>query len=408
VANPGSYQSFFNNPAGFGKYSGFTLLSVNPWIFTDVATIGLLTEPEQTISDIENSLDDPDIQTEIDQWLNATSSEDLAAIIQDAGYTEADILAAGGPEPFFDGLTQEEIVQVIGLVLEQEDFPVKPQDLGLPSGAARVGMASGLALTRSGLGLGIFGILEAELSGQNILAAEGVVKGQITAHAGYAYTFDLELLQLHVGAQIRPTFYLQAPVGVTFISDLMSSVDVFSVISNIQAIQGYGLGIDAGIILDIWGFSFGLSAFDLFGTKLRAGSVNLGDYLMNPLMKVENGLEENVPMSMNFGVAFRPQLGSLKYMLDPTLYVDFQDINGIVSAVSAGDKYALLDLINVGADVTLFRTLKARAGYTQGYFTVGAGLDLLFLEANVAATFGTLDIENVSDFGISADIAFRF
>jgi hypothetical protein len=40
--------------------------------------------------------------------------------------------------------------------------------------------------------------------------------------------------------------------------------------------------------------------------------------------------------------------------------------------------------LNLGADVTLLKMLSLRTGLNGGYLTAGAGLDLLFMEVNVA------------------------
>ena len=90
------------------------------------------------------------------------------------------------------------------------------------------------------------------------------------------------------------------------------------------------------------------------------------------------------------------------------------DINGVIAAAKlAGDdteaaKAEILDLVKIGADVKLLSFLRARAGFADGYFTLGAGIELPFINVNLASTFGTPNIEDISDFGLAAEVAIRF
>lgn len=417
ITDPGGHQSFFFNPAGFALENQFTALSINGWLFTDKNTIELLKNPEEKATEIQQNLDDPDVQQQIDDWLVETGETELANILSAEGYTLADIQAAGGPEAFFNSLTDEEIYDIVGVVMEQETFPIKPSDIGLPSGAARAGLSSGISFTRNGFGVGLFAVVDAKLEGQNILGAQGSAVGQLTFHAGYSHTLDLGLIKLHMGAQARPTLVVNTSINKDFIPNLMEGQGTaFDVLKTMDGIKGAGIGIDAGAIMELGWFKAGISATDLFGvhkdffgTKMTYDDIILGELLEDGGALLPQGENSTIyPVALNFGVGFNPSIPGLNKVIDPYLYVDFQDINGVITAAKNTNENALLDLVKVGADVKILNFLNARAGYADGYFTLGAGVDLLFLEANVAATFGTLQVEDISDFGVTAEFALRF
>ena len=413
VADPGGYQAFFHNPAGFAKEDQFTLLSLNPWIFTDKDTIEILQNPKATADNLEtqftDSAENPDIEAEIQAWFDKKTTEELAAILNDAGYTQQDIYEAGGVDAFFASLTQEELISLAGIVLEDPTFPVDKEKLNLPSGAARVGTSAGIAFTSGGFAIGAFGIVDAQLEGPNILAAEGRATAQITLHAGYAHTFDLNLIKLRTGLQVRPTILYNVNVDSSFLPEIMNGgAQIVDYLLNKEGVASFGLGVDAGVIVDIWWFNFGVSAMNLL-SYMNEQPASLNDIKDNPSMlfpETEPAFKEN--LALNFGVGFHPQFGPLSALLDPAIYVDFQDINGVIEAAGAGDDKALLDMIKIGADVKLLSFLRAKAGFADGYFTLGAGLDLPLINVSVAANFGALQVDDISDFGVTAEVAFRF
>jgi hypothetical protein len=408
TALPKPMMSFYYNPAGFALENDFVISPINLWLFTDTATLQLLSNPEQAASDIESNLADSNIDQDIADWLNSKSDAELAQIVSDAGYTEADIIAAGGPEPFFDSLTTDEKIAIIGLVLEQPDAPVTADQLGLPSGAFRAGANLGVGLTAGGLGLGTFITLDADLSGNNILVAEGSATAQFTVPVGYAMDFDLGLAKVYVGAQLRPFINFYAPVDNQFIASLVASDGTFiGQLMNTPAQREFGLAIDAGAIVDIWWFNFGVSLFDAFN-RTWYDSGTLGDYFNDPNFEPTPGEAFVVDPTLNFGTAFNPQIPVISGIIDPTLYADFNDLGGMISAIQARDTEAIAEMVSVGLDARILNFINARAGYSNGYYALGAGLDLWFLEFDVATTFNAIETENISDFGVSFEARLHF
>lgn len=417
VAMPEPMRTFYYNPAGFSRESAFTISPLNVWLFTDVNTVQLLSNPEQASKDIEEGLADSNIDQEIADWLNSKTDEELAQIISDACYTELDIINAGGPEPFFDTLTEDEKISIIGLILEQPDSPVNTSDLGLPSGAFRAGAQLGLGFTTGtgesgygGLGFGTFLTVDAELEGNNLLAAEGITKAQLTTPIGYSHAFDLGFGPLRVGAQFRPFINFTTPVNSQFVSGLLNNnTDFVSYLFEQQARREIGFGIDLGAILEIWWFNFGFSVFDILNsTTYNEGT--LGSYFNGIEPPSQNEVVYSVEPTYNFGLSINPSIGSRtqNVLLDPDFYVDIRDIGGVIDSVQNGQPEEILKYLSVGADVKMLGFLSARAGYSNGYYAVGAGIDFIFLELDIAATFSALEVEDISDFGIVAELRLNF
>ncbi len=408
IAEPNDFASFFYNPAGFAKNKGFNLINATPWIFTDMATINLLTNPEEFASGIETQMADTDVQADIVDWFADQTTESLALVLLDAGYSELDIITAGGPSTFFENLTEDEILSIIGVVIAQEDFPISAATLGLPSGAARVGMHNGIYFVGGQIGLGVFSALELELEGDNILTAAGGINETISFHVGLGLTIiDTDLLKLYVGGQIRTFIGVNASISIDTIKLFMGGEnEPLEILNDINGIRYAGFGLDAGAILELGWFNFGLSVFDVPATLTVYEEAIIASILADAEFLV-GASEYKQPMRLNFGVGFHPEIPIISGLLNPTLYIDFQDLVSVIVAAKEADVYGLIDLINIGAEVTLLSFINARAGFTNGYYTVGAGINLGFIQINAATIFGALELEDVSDFGVTFELALR-
>lgn len=416
IADPGGYQSFFNNPAGFAKDDQFTILSLNPWLFTDKATVSILTSPEEKAAEIATAVQPGQpIGDDIAAWLAPLTNVELEAILTEIGVTAGDIALAGGTDAYFASLSQADKITVMGILFETPGFPVTAEDLGLPSGSARVGTSMGIAYTGGGLGLGLFGIVDAELNGDNIMTAEGTATAQLSLHAGYAMTFDLDVIKIHAGIQARPTIKFSTTVDASFIPEVMSGgTSVFATLADKPGNVSAGVGIDIGVIVDVWWFEFGVSAMNILSISTE-NPATINQISADPGMLLPDGsIADNLvkDISLNFGIGFHPVIPGISEIIDPAVYIDFQDINGVIEAVQDAadgeEAEALLKLVKVGVDVKLLNFLRAKVGYADGYFTVGAGLELSPFHVSVAATFGALSYDEVSDFGIAAEVAIRF
>jgi len=411
VANPGHYPSFFMNPAGFALDSGLTILGVNGWAYSDQATMDLIRNPETASANTDAVITDN--TAEIEAWFDDKSDEELTAIIQDAGYTEQDIANSDtngnhldDTLEFFNSLTDDEIISIIGLVIAEDDFPLSAEELGLPSGAMRLGTSAGFAFTAGGLGLGFFTIADFNIEGDNILAIEGAAEAKLQLNLGYAHEFNFGLFKVIPGIQARPFTSLFAPIDVSLMTAVMNGNDMVNTIMSLSTRQGNAIALDVGVIVDIWWFDIGFSVFDFFGTKITYRNTTMGEALDDIFASGTDG-EYIIDPTYNLGLAFNPSIPIIKRIIDPTLYIDFQNLGGVIDAMN-DDPEAAKDLVSIGLDMKLLNFLNLRAGYAGGYYTLGTGFDILIFEANIAAKFDALNYNDVSNFGIMADLVIRF
>jgi hypothetical protein len=172
--------------------------------------------------------------------------------------------------------------------------------------------------------------------------------------------------------------------------------------------SGEGFGFDVGAIAEMGSFTAGVSIRDLFGTDMgytRLTNVSTPeDVLTYPTGDPIEGESYVIPMSLNIGGSWHPDLGGLSFLFDPTLHADWQHVMWKESQPNFWTQ------LHAGAEVKVLRFIKLRGGINQGYLTMGAGVKLLFLDVNVAF-FG----REMSDWpgvkpsqGVALEAAIRF
>jgi hypothetical protein len=83
------------------------------------------------------------------------------------------------------------------------------------------------------------------------------------------------------------------------------------------------------------------------------------------------------------GVAWAPSFGKVDKFVKPTIAVDLVDT--ITMFEKVGDNPdAFWNYFRAGAEVRLLSVLDVRAGFNQGYFSVGVGLDLFAIKLDAS------------------------
>ncbi|MCY1153177.1 MAG: hypothetical protein PQJ49_12585 [Sphaerochaetaceae bacterium] len=96
-----------------------------------------------------------------------------------------------------------------------------------------------------------------------------------------------------------------------------------------------------------------------------------------------------IPWSLDVGVAFAPST-ALDGLVKPSIAVDLIDSYSLLESVinqtstPAELKSDALESLNIGAQVRLLNLIDVRAGLSQGYKSVGVGLDLLVVHLDAA------------------------
>lgn len=420
TANAAGYNSLFKNPAGFAAGKGdVTVLSVNGWMFLDQSMLDFAQDPEAFFTTAETNV--TEFITEFDaaafeEWLAGKDQEEVITLL-----TDLDLLGGWDENPetldtylasidwatsLTDPALQEQFISVAAVIYED----VNGEPL-LPSGNIRAGLNTGFGIVKKGLGLGMSLNADATFAGQTIMNAAGGVSTTAALTGGYA----LELFDfLKVGAAVRPSYQAYSSINGGDLINGFQTGDVISSLDSQAVLHGWGIGFDAGAIASLGPFNIGLALTDIGGTRMQFSSVpwtDLYDALTTGGTVPEGSSvmdEYIVPMDVSLGASFHPDLGGFSKILDLDVSVELSDaVNALVSQPI--EEFDPLGMFKFGAAARLFSILDVRAGYAGGYMSAGLGADLLFINLNVAGFLkATPETVGYSDYGVSAEVAFRF
>lgn len=458
TATASGYNSFFYNPAGFARDGELTLASVNVWAFMDQGLVtmaqdfvgtglgALAAAPAASAPAAASRAIDPaafagleDYFTDLADWVASAEGEgaDLEAIIVsatgDADITitsEADlaeIIAAAGTEDiiaFLDAVEQAAADAGYPLPFTIDDLQAEIASV-LPSGYLRVGGMAGLGYVGNGIGLGLFLNTEGVVDGTNVLQATGMAFNTITFVGGLGLSFG----NLHLGIAIRPTIFgyseiSAAPILVDYLmGGSLDSLDLGAIFAS-SVYFGSGLGVDVGALYELGPLSFGIGVKDFLGTQIAYQTTTFDEYyqaviaaslpLGAELTDEEQEAAWSIPMKINVGAEFHPDLGVASFLIDPSVSVDLLDLSLALRMFQSGQQMTsdqILSMLNFGGEINLLRFLSVRGGYYGGYLSAGVGLDIFLVDINaaIAGDFGrdAAGQWGFSNVGGSVELAFR-
>ncbi|MFW6261855.1 MAG: hypothetical protein ACOC6J_09770 [Spirochaetota bacterium] len=448
TAKATGYNSFFANPAGFAGAGELTLASANVWAFMnrdavsiarDIAAgqlpFGRSVTPRSVDQDAYETLQDDFVA--LQEWAASEDPDTMEDILNEAAGTSgieweegddiADVLAAAGTQ---DVVAFLEALDEAATASGSSEYPpgvvdniLATVDAALPSGYARVGGQVGLGYVGNGLGLGLFANTEATVDGRNILQASGLAYNTITFVGGLGLTFG----NLDLGVSIRPTVFGYSTVNAApIIGSYLAggSIDFTAMFAN-TVYYGSGLGVDLGARWRLGPLSLGLAVKDLLGTRISYRKSDFGTYfdsLLAASLPVGSALTPSeqadawtIPMKVNAGIEFDPDLGVLSYLIDPSFGVDLLDMTSAIRLWRSGEEITpdkLLEMLNFGGELGLLRFLTLRGGYYGGYISGGVGLDIFLIDINaaIAGDFGRDETGQwgFTNVGGSVELGIRF
>lgn len=160
---------------------------------------------------------------------------------------------------------------------------------------------------------------------------------------------------------------------------------------------GFAVPFDLGINLNLpAGFKISTVARNLNGTYRMKVFDNVNSFTSgwNGSITGKSDFKIDVPWQLDAGLAWKWENG----FFSPTLAVDVVDIVGLAQE-DPFDGRAFMKHLKAGAEIRLLSVLDVRGGLNQGYWSVGAGLDLFLLKVDLAyywLEFG----ETVGDYGL--------
>jgi hypothetical protein len=269
------------------------------------------------------------------------------------------------------------------------------------------GFSAGMGWVGKGLGLGLLGGGEVFVKGKTLFGARGTLDGQIAAVVGIGVPLNLGPFRLQVGGDVRPYLRMTGEILGTDLLGSLAGSDDFDFM-DVPVDVGFGLAVDLGATMEVGKFvSVGLAIRDI-STKQNLSRSTVGAVLESSggLPTSETTNEYTMNPNITIGASVTPIPVFLRKLVDVTVTAELQDPVRVIA-----DDLSIWNLFHVGAEADLLGGLFAlRTGVNRGYISVGAGLDLLLLEVNVAVFTEELG-RNPGDqgrTGISAEVAIRF
>ncbi|MBN1798825.1 MAG: hypothetical protein JW822_09620 [Spirochaetales bacterium] len=278
-----------------------------------------------------------------------------------------------------------------------------------------VGTALGMGYVGKHIGLGGLLVLDSYLYGQNETEYQGHITASLGLVGGYAYPIDMGNATLTVGGTVKILLRVNSLIDPALSPDvckgLFWSEDLFSVLNNYPAVYGFGIGGDIGLLLEVGSFNCALVLRDVLATRFFYREDTVGDIqgsVVSGHGLPQGSLVEDtyqIPMQVDIGVAFHPDLGALSEYIDPLIQLECSDIISVIE-----HKKSFLTLFRLGAEVVVCKTIALRGGINQGHLSYGAGLQLGFFEFNLALFAFELgqDVGEEPMAGLAFDILFNF
>ncbi|MBP7106292.1 MAG: hypothetical protein KBB02_03670 [Spirochaetia bacterium] len=275
------------------------------------------------------------------------------------------------------------------------------------------GFGAGLSLGggwvgKKGIAIGVTLVSDEVAAGNSLLGSKLVIATQLNGILGYASLFKLGPLSLRIGLDGRAFYRVQSdPVTGLPFSTILNDVlnDTFS-LSTITLLGGYGFAADVGLVAGIGPVMLGLSARD-FGLEFKVGKFN-----------VQNIIDDNIsafPLLGTTAVKLNPSyaagLGVRLFensKFEPSIYTELENPQNIFS--SSDMVASALNSLHAGAQVRLMRFITVRGGLNKGWYSLGAGIDLSFLELDAAIFTEELGLYpgDKGRSGLSVQVGIRF
>ena len=237
----------------------------------------------------------------------------------------------------------------------------------------------------------------ADMMSTNLIAQ---VTTAATAGLGFRIGIVPEKISIDLGLTAQAVYkaYYEAQ-SASSITDMMAEDDPDiegTFIGSTPLIAGYALPISAGINVNFpVGLTLSVAAKNFNGNYQMTtyNSVNdwayevLGDRLTDDADATPSSsiLEDEWTIESDWrldaGLTWVPDIGSL---VRPVLAVDVVDITSMGGLQGDDLKRAFFEQTRLGASVRLLSILDVRGGISQGYKSIGAGLDLLIFHIDAA------------------------
>jgi len=266
-----------------------------------------------------------------------------------------------------------------------------------------------LGFTAGGLGLGINVQEQLHTYSDDGTITEDKLLAEINAglSLGFGYRINVvpDILSIDVGASVR--FNYKAYTGLIGAEEIFTwlgddSEDILQLLMREAPLAaGWAIPLDFGVNFNLpIGFRVSAVARDINGTYKMQDYKKVGLWVneLTDFIGVDEklydgeaapgdvtGFEPKVPWKLDLGIGWAPSFGKLDNFIKPTIGVDLVDTIAMFEKVKEDDESnAFWEHLRAGAEIRLLSVLDVRAGFNQGYFSVGVGLDLFAIKLDAS------------------------
>ncbi len=219
-----------------------------------------------------------------------------------------------------------------------------------------------------------------------ITSTDGGVFDQLNASIAIGYGHRINIaskFSIDIGADVKFN-YMAFTKGIA-ITDVLNKDNLNDpmnkIVKTLPVMAGFSVPIDVGVNFNLpLNFKIGVVAKNINGKMYMHSFDNYENALKNPLGSSNESIkfEYNTDFSLDAGFAWTWK----NKLFAPTIAVDVVDTIGLFK-----NKLNMRNFVyhlNAGAEIRILSFLDVRGGFSQGYWTLGAGLDLWAIKMDVA------------------------
>ncbi|MFZ4617877.1 MAG: hypothetical protein ACOYM2_16980 [Rectinemataceae bacterium] len=240
------------------------------------------------------------------------------------------------------------------------------------------GASAGLGFTGGGWGIGATAVADTYAHGATLLGTSLAGSGQVNFIGGMAVTLGPKDFNLKLGGDIRPFVRVDSSMSVSSLLGSLSGGDPVAAVTGNEANYGLGLVADLGAIMTAGPLAVGLSVRDI-GASFNYYSTTLMD--LGTAINDPTGLlftSATFAPDITAGLSFAPMPAFLSWLVDPVAYLEVRDALALLEPDAN-----IWNRLHAGAEIKLLNFIYLRGGLSQGYMSVGGGVDLLILQGDI-------------------------
>ncbi len=263
-----------------------------------------------------------------------------------------------------------------------------------------------LGFTAGGLGLGINVQEQLHTHSSDGTFTSDKILAEVNAglSLGFGYRINVvpNILSIDVGANVRFNYKVYTNrVGASELMALFADDDadvMEQLMTEIPLAAGWAIPLDFGVNINLpVGLRVSAVARDINGkyTMTKYDGIGLWVNEMTEFVGLDdfytgaadpNNNEEFEPeigWKLDLGIGWAPSFGKLDNFIKPTIGVDLVDTIAMFEKME-DDENVFWSHFRAGAEIKLLSVLDLRAGFNQGYFSVGVGLDLFAIRLDAS------------------------